>query len=308
MKVLIVGFGSIGKRHFEILNKLDEIKEIHIVTKQEPKDVISFKELNKITNLTFYDYFIISSETVKHYEQLKYICSRVDNKRILVEKPLYNKTHDEINSTNKIFTAYNLRFHPILQKLSDMLKNEEVYYVNIICGQYLPTWRPTQDYRRSYSASLKQGGGVLRDLSHELDYATWIFGDIVNIEAINTKISDLEIHSDDLFTAIAFTQKRTVLNITMDYISKTPIRRLIIHTEHKTIEADVINNSIVMHDKNAHREEISLEKIESNHSYSKMHEAILSNHYEQLCSFKHGEKIVKLIDNIKFQELADEKI
>ena len=94
----------------------------------------------------------------------------------------------------------------------------------------------------------------------------------------------------------------------MDYISKTPIRRLIIHTEHKTIEADIINNSIVMHDKKANKEEISLEKIENNYSYSKMHEAILSNRYEQLCSFKHGEKIVKLIDNIKFQELADEKI
>lgn len=308
MNILIIGYGSIGKRHFEILNKFDEIKEINIVTKQELKDIVTFTELNEITNLVFYDYFIISSETVKHYEQLKYICSKVNNKKILVEKPLYDKTHDAINSNNEIFTAYNLRFHPVMQKLSNILKDEEIYYANIICGQYLPTWRPAKNYKLSYSASLKQGGGVLRDLSHELDYTAWLFGDIVKIDAINTKISDLEITSDDLFTAIAFTKKRAVVNITMDYISKTPIRRLIIHTADKTIEADVVNNTIVMHDKNANREEVSLGKIESNHSYSKMHEAILGNNYEKLCSFTHGKKIVKLINNIEFQELTNEKI
>ena len=257
MKILIIGFGSIGKRHFEILNEFNEIKKIHIITKQTIKAVKTFQKLEDIDDLSLYDYFIISSETVKHYEQLKYICSKVDNKKILVEKPLYDKNHDDINSNNKIFTAYNLRFHPVLEELATLLKDEDIYYANIMCGQYLPTWRPEQDYRSSYSAKREGGGGVLRDLSHELDYATWLFGDIEKIKAINTKISDLEINSDDIFTAIAISNRKIIVNLTIDYISKAPIRRLMIHTKEKTIEADVIKNSISIYSKHCGRCPIS---------------------------------------------------
>jgi len=305
MKVLIVGFGSIGKRHFEILNDFEMLSEVHIVTKQVVKNLISFNKLDDIDNLSSYGYFIISSETVKHYEQLKYICSKVTNKKILVEKPLYDKIHDNINSTNKIFTAYNLRFHPVLQKLSTLLKDEKIYYANIICGQYLPTWRPEQDYRDSYSAKLEEGGGVLRDLSHELDYATWLFGDIEKIEAINTKISDLEINSDDIFTAIATTNKQVIVNVTIDYISKTPIRRLLIHTKSQTIEVDVINNSIILYPKNGNSKKIKIEMVDRNYTYATMHKNIINDKFEMLCNFNNGKKIVNMISNIKFKEMAN---
>lgn len=307
MKVLIVGFGSIGKRHFEILNDFEMLSEVHIVTKQVVQNVISFKKLDDIEDLSSYDYFIISSETVKHYEQLKYICSKVNHKKILVEKPLYDKKHKEIHTNNKIFVAYNLRFHPVLQKLWEILKGENVYFGNIICGQYLPTWRLEQDYRQSYSASLGQGGGVLRDLSHELDYATWLFGDVESIETISTKISDLEINSDDIFTAIAISSEKTILNVTMDYISKTPIRRLLIHTQSKSIEADVIKNSIMLYDKDGNQEKIELKTIDRNYTYSKMHESILNNDFEMVCSFDSGKKTTNIIDNIEFEELNYER-
>ena len=303
MNVLIIGFGSIGKRHYEILKTFTNISTIALVTKQEINETIRFQTLEEVSTLESYDYFIISSETNKHYEQLNYLCKHLENKKILVEKPLYDKSHKRIESSNTIFTAYNLRFHPVLEKLQHLLKDEKIYYANIICGQYLPTWRPTQDYRNSYSASKKQGGGVLRDLSHELDYSHWLFGTIVKVDAMNTKISELEIDSDDIFTAIALTDRNIIVNITMDYISKTPIRRLIIHTQNRTIEADFIHNSINISNKNSEKKTIQLEKIESNHTYSKMHQAILNNNHNALCSFTEGEALVKLIDNIEFQEL-----
>ena len=37
--VLIVGFGSIGKRHAHILSKIREIKKIYILTKQKIKKI-----------------------------------------------------------------------------------------------------------------------------------------------------------------------------------------------------------------------------------------------------------------------------
>ena len=39
---------------------------------------------------------------------------------------------------------------------------------------FLPDWRKNIAYSKSYSSIKKQGGGVLLDLSHELDYATYL--------------------------------------------------------------------------------------------------------------------------------------
>jgi len=303
VKVLIIGFGSIGKRHFEILTLFDDIESVDVVTKQEINNINTFKILEGVNNITTYDYFIIASETSKHYRQLKYICSKVSNKNILVEKPLYDKNHDFFEFNNTVLIAYNLRFHPVIVKLKKLIENEQIYYINVICGQYLPSWRPEQDYKKTYSADITQGGGVLRDLSHELDYITWLFGNINKIDSINTKISDLEINSDDIFTAIAVTEKKSIINLTVDYISKVPLRRLIIHTKNKTIEADVIKNSLVITDKMSNREVIEIDAEDRNYTYSKMHNSIITNNFNAVCSFDEGKRIVDLIDNIEFKEL-----
>jgi len=303
LKVLIIGYGSIGKRHFEILKGLDGVSSIDLVTKQNIPDVTQIENISDVTNIAKYDYFIISSETVKHYEQLKYICEKVNNKKILVEKPLYDHVNEDIKTNNKIITAYNLRFHPILKKLKQILKNEQIYYVNVMCGQYLPTWRPNTDYKKSYSADIEQGGGVLRDLSHELDYIDWLFGGIKTIDSISTKISDLEINSDDIFTAIATTENKTIINLTIDYISKNPIRRLIIHTSSNTIEADMINSTLVVYYKNGNKENVVVEQKDRNYTYTEMHKSIIKNDLDEICSFEEGKKIVDIIENIKYEEL-----
>ena len=299
--MLIIGYGSIGKRHYAILKDFKIVKNIDVVTKQNIDNIKTFKILDDIKDISIYDYFIISSETIKHYEQLKYICNKVSNKKILVEKPLYDKKYADIKTNNKIYTAYNLRFHPIIEKLKEILKNEKIYYANIICGQYLPTWRPKSDYRKSYSADINQGGGVLRDLSHELDYTNWLFGEIDTIQSINTKISDLEINSDDIFTAIATTKNKIIINITMDYISKTPIRQMIIHTKENTIQANIIENIITIDSKSNKRKTIKLDKIDRNWTYLKMHQAILDNNDKILCSFEDGKKIIETINKIKYE-------
>ncbi len=298
MRILIIGYGSIGKRHYAILKDFKIVKNIDVVTKQNIDNIKTFKTLDDIKDISIYDYFIISSETIKHYKQLKYICNKVSNKKILVEKPLYDKKYEDIKTNNKIYTAYNLRFHPIIEKLKEILKNEQIYYANIICGQYLPTWRPKSDYRKSYSADINQGGGVLRDLSHELDYANWLFGEIDTMQSINTKISDLEINSDDIFTAIATTKNKIIINITMDYISKTPIRQMIIHTKENTIQANIIENIITIDSKSGKRKTIKLDKIDRNWTYIKMHQEMLDNNDKILCSFEDGKNIVDIIHNI----------
>lgn len=309
MKILIIGYGSIGKRHSKILSNIKKIDKIDIVTGQNLKEYNygnCFDSLYNITNIEEYDYFIIANETYKHFDTLKYITEYVNDKKILVEKPLFCRIKKLNIFNNSIYVAYNLRFHPIIEKIKNILENEKVLFANLIAGQYLPNWRPNTDYRKSYSASSKKGGGVLRDLSHELDLINFLFSQIESIFTINKKISDLEIFSDDIFTGIGKTKNGVIVNITLDYISKIALRKIIIHTLNKTIKADIIKNKIEICDKYGNHQ-ILKKEVERNDSYLKMHLAVINDEVESLCSFKDGLKVMQLIDKVKLNKANDEK-
>jgi predicted dehydrogenase len=300
MKILIIGYGSIGKRHYEILKEFENVDTISVVSKRQHKGINTISELHFVKSLTQYDYFVIASETIKHYEQLKFLCSKVNNKTILVEKPLFSQPDIVELNNNNVYAGYNLRFHPILQLIKKWISQEEIYSTQINCGQYLPSWRPQIDYKKTYSADINMGGGVLRDLSHELDYMFWLFGDINNIEYLNTKASDLEITSDDIFTAIGRTSKNIIFNINIDYISKIPIRYIVIHTKRFSIYADLINNTLKKIDINNSITDKEFKTLERNSTYIKMHESILHG-LNSACNFNEAMKIVNFINKIEFK-------
>jgi CMP-N,N'-diacetyllegionaminic acid synthase len=146
---------------------------------------------------------------------------------------------------------------------------------NIYCGQYLPTWRPDTDYTKSYSADISKGGGVLLDLSHEIDYAQWLCGKITEVKSYQKKISDLDIKSDDMTCLIGKTDKGVYINLTIDYISKITQRRLLLHTIDKSFDLDLINNILIEANKNGIEKRYTSPTLERNHMFSAMHNSIL---------------------------------
>lgn len=99
-----------------------------------------------------------------------------------------------------LLTGYNLRYLPSLRRFRDLLNQNaigQVLSVRCEIGQYLPSWRPDVDYRLGASARRQLGGGALLELSHELDYLRWIFGDIDWVNATLSRQSCLEIDVED---------------------------------------------------------------------------------------------------------------
>ncbi len=188
-----------------------------------------------------------------------------------------------------------------------LLKEENILYAGIMAGQYLPTWRPGRDYREAYSASVDQGGGVLRDLSHELDYTLMLFGEIITITAFDEKVSSLAIDADDLFTAIGRTSKGTVINLTLDYISKHPLRRMIVHSDRLTVEADLVDSTMRFWDETGNGRTVK-EPIERNHTYRKMHEALLRQNGNRVCTLSEALTTMKLIDRTSHYNRKDHNV
>ncbi len=297
MNVLIIGYGSIGKRHCTVLNSFEFINKVYVVTNQNNVKIQnSFSKLEDINDITYFDYFVIANETGKHFKTLKYIVKHVNKKFILVEKPLFEEEYYLNIRENKIFVGYDMRYNPVIDYIRNYYIKEKILFVNIHAGHYLPNWRPTQDYTKSYSARFDEGG-VLRDLSHELDYIVHLFGKISKIEFLSKKVSSLNINSDDLFMAIGTTNKNIVFNLTLDYISKIPYRKLIIHTESSSMDCN-LNTGEINSSLDLKFPEYLNKCLDHNHTYRELHSSILTNNYKNTSTYDEGLATVKLIDKI----------
>lgn len=302
MKVLLIGYGSIGKRHEEVLSAFKSIESVDIVTKQDILKRQCFKTLEDVKDINQYDYFILSTPTNKHYEQLKYLEEQVENKLIFCEKPLFESKRNLSIKNNKVYLGYVLRFHPLLQKLKKLLKDETIISLHAKCGQYLPTWRSNIDYKDCYSAKKEEGGGVLLDLSHEIDYVYWLSDKIIDIKSYQVHISDLEINTDDLTMFIGKTTSNAMVNISINYISKIAHRFLFVETLESSFQLDFIENELVTKNKTGDIQKYSLENLERNEMFQQMHLDIL-NKQETVCSYQEGLEVMDMIANIQEQNI-----
>ncbi len=297
MKALIISMGSIGTRHAEVLTSMGI--EVSAITSQNIRSLECFNDL-KSANLDKFDYFIIASPTHLHYEHLSYIDTNVSGKIILCEKPLFDKFRD-FNPNNKIFIGYNLRFHPLILELKNMLNPSEILTIEARCGQYLPSWRK-KDYTTTYSSYKERGGGVLLDLSHEIDYLSFLSNSSLElIKSCQAKVSNLNITSDDICMILAKCNK-TLINISLNYLSKTPYRQILIETNNNTYHLDLITNTLKIVDQDGKITQIQKPNLQRNDTFKAMHIDAL-NMQNHICTFAQAMDTMRLIDQIQKENI-----
>ena len=303
---LVIGYGSIGKKHAKILKNLKEVDEVVVLTSQKKIPYKKINSLNMIKELNPF-YIVIASSTHKHYEQLRFLEKNLSKKKILVEKPLFERIYNLKIKNNKVYIGYNLRFNPLIIFIKKILKKINVVFVSVYCGYYLPFWRKNISYHKSYSSDKIKGGGVILDLSHEIDYITYIFGKIRILNFLKKKISNLKISSEDFFFLNGTSKKSKIIQISLNYISKKKIRDIKIETNKFGLYGDIVNNKLEIIYKN----KIKLIKKWRNDrnfldTYRKQHLAIIkSRNKELLCNFDEGLRIFKFLNRLS--HLKNEK-
>lgn len=297
MNVLIIGYGSIGARHARLLTALG--CDTAVVSERKVDFPVVYPDLATALAAERQEYVVIANITSRHHDTLLMLAQLGYTGAVLVEKPLFNRYRTlRQYPFRKVFVAYNFRFHPIVRQLKTLLEGETVLSVQAYVGQYLPEWRPTRDYRASYSASAEQGGGVLRDLSHELDYLTWILGGWERISALGGHLSSLDITSDDVFALMLVTPSCRVVTLQLNYLDRLTRRFVLVNTSKHTIEVDLVRETLTV-DQDSKSFTGGLD-----YSYRAMHEAILSGNTSALCSLDEGNETLRLIEAA---ELAAER-
>ena len=210
------------------------------------KDLVEHQYLCSQDIQREYDMVFITNPTSLHLDiALKF---RSHTKSFFIEKPVFNSfniDNQTITTLDSIpsYVACPLRYNPVLQYIKQNIDIEKVISVRAMSSSYLPDWRPGQDYRKTYSAHTKLGGGVDIDLIHEWDYLTWIFGMPTNCYGITGAFSNLEIDSNDTAIYIA-KNDRLSYELHLDYYGRKSLRTLDIFTQDDTIQCDLIGGTI----------------------------------------------------------------
>lgn len=291
INVLVIGYGSIGQRHARILSELGH--QVAAVSKRSIDLTPCYSELFYALSEWQPGYVVVANRTSEHLQTMESLAEHGFQGRVLIEKPLFDHSSAiPRHSFSLAAVAYNLRCHPLLTKLKSLLDDSvHIVSASIHAGSYLPEWRPNTDYRQSYSAKKDQGGGVLRDLSHELDYALWLFGPWQRLTASGGHLSSLEIDSDDAYTLLMETSRCPLVSIHMNYLDRLPRREIIVNTDRHTIQVDLINNTIKID--GVVRESATVARDDT---YRAEHQAMLLGNTEMLCTLNEAMETLATID------------
>jgi predicted dehydrogenase len=230
VKLAVIGLGSIGRRHLqnfravgvETLSAYDAVPAQRAAAARQ----FPFAEVTPTLEpaLDGAHGVVICTPPDSHLPLARMGAER--GAHLMIEKPL-TQSVDGVEEFLRgcdakglrVLTAYNWRYWPPMLLVEHMLKEGRIGPVRAARTEYayhLSIRYPGGDYRKSYMADARQGGGCLLDESHAIDYMRWLVGEIVEVSAVVDRVSSLEITSDDIADLTVRFVSGTVGNIHMD--------------------------------------------------------------------------------------------
>ena len=259
LKALVIGYGSIGKRHIENLSK---IKNMEIIVCTKRKNDIFLKQKNCKIFSSIHDclkekptFGIITNETSYHVKSAIILAKY--GIHLLIEKPLSDNLCNtekllKIVKTKKLILLIgsNLRFHPSIILMKNMILKGtlgKIISANVENGSFLPEWHPNQDYKINYSARDNLGGGVVLTCIHEIDYLYWFFGSVTDVYSVTGNFSNLDIDTDDLSAIILKFKNKIIAEAHLDYFQQPSARGCKIIGTKGTLVWDMKKNSLLFY-------------------------------------------------------------
>jgi predicted dehydrogenase len=328
MKVSIFGSGSIGLRHLTNLIKLRKELKITSIFAYDTNDKKKF--LGKIRNFQFTqdlkkaaincDVAFICVPTHLHNQTINKIL-KFTKCHFYIEKPLSSKIEGCLKTLKKIkkikkkiAVGYMLVNHPIILKTQSLLKQKaigDIIFVRAECGFYLPNWHPWEDYRKFYMAHKNQGGGVLLDTSHEINYLQRLFGNVKNIQGLVGKHSNLKITSDDLALSILKFKNNVIGHVHLDLLQFEKSRTFKIIGNNGVIEGCLATNKIkVFYNNKKKSVEKKLNYNFNNIYFTQLREfwSLINNKKSNLCTGDEAYHTMQIIEGIRNSNKSGKKI
>jgi predicted dehydrogenase len=286
--ILVIGIGSIGKRHISNLICLGYNNIVLVSRSGNVGDNLSHFPCYNNTQLAIENHQIshafVCTPTSKHLDDLTILVqNNISN--IYLEKPVSHNFEriDELISVSKNFkrfvVGFDLHFDPGLNQVRQLISGKNIgniLSVNAFVGQYLPDWRPHEDHRKGMSASIEKGGGVLLDLVHEFDYIRWFLGTPSRLGSLVQHNNYLEIETEDLADVLIAFENNSTATIHLDYHQKKLVRNCIITGTNGTIKWDLSASQVDWIDQDKLEHQFSYKNFERNDRYVSIVKAFMN--------------------------------
>ena len=302
-KILFVGYSGITLKHIKFLDK--KKYDFYLISNHfKNKNFFNLIDLKKAKNLFFKFIFICSPANNKIY----YLNELIDNsKKFFLEKPIssslenFNKFTFSPTQKKKIYVGYVFRHNNIIKKFKNTIsknkKNGKLLGVQIISRSYLPEWRKHINYLRSVSSIKKKGGGVILELSHEIDLVLYLFGNFKVIKSLLTNSNTLKTNVEERADILIRTSKLEPINILLDFNSRLIERKIIVNFSNINYVINLKNNYIEIIDKFKNNKLIKFRNADKHMFKNQIDFFLKKNFFTN--SFKESEYILKKIDEIK---------
>ena len=311
----IVGLGSIGRRHLRLISEIRPDIKIIVVRSGHGSACDEEKMAVKVTD-SIGDAIkegiqaaIISSPATLHLKQSLELAK--NGIHLLIEKPI-SHTSDRVKELLKIvnenrittMVGYVLRYDLGAIKFKNWLDNKvkgKILHARIECGSYLPDWRPDQDYRKTVSALSELGGGVLLELSHEIDYLYWFFGKPKDVQAQIRNSGTLDINVEDQVDLLMTSEQGYCISVQIDFNRRHVERKCKVLTTEGELIWDAVNKNVTW--KGVNKEQSKYEyNNERNSIYRKQLEVFfdcIENDNDPIVTVKDGINVISLIDAVR---------
>ena len=318
MNIIFFGLGSIGKRHYRNLMSISNDFNFYAYRvrknplSDEFKKIKIIDDLQKVKSFKF-DLAIISSPPSVQENIINFVVENSIN--FFVEKPIginYSNLYPllkEVKQKKLIsMVGFNLRAHPVHNEIKRIVAENQlgnVVSIRSMVGQYLPDWHPDEDYSKGYSANKHLGGGVLLDLTHELDFVYSLFGDFLDYKAFFGKLSSLSADTEDIAEIIIKFKNNVLGSVRLDYIQMFPQRSGQIIGEKASLFYDLINPKIEIYDKSGLIYIKEFDKYNRNEMYLLQMKLLVDSIKNKTFvenDFESGLKILKLVNDLKAEK------
>jgi predicted dehydrogenase len=239
MKLLVAGSGSIGRRHMRNLRSLG-VSEIAACDPDPERlapmvaelQIQPFADFDRALEIFRPHAVLVCTPPSFHLIQARQALAA--GAHVFIEKPLSHSMDgvkallNEAHASGRVLqVGYNLRFHPAICKLKQIVEENSIgriLWARAEVGQYLPDWRPWQDYRQSYTARRELGGGIILDASHELDYLLWFFGEPLEVLCMASTVSQLAVDVEDSASLLLRFASGSHADLHLDFVQRIPSR------------------------------------------------------------------------------------
>jgi predicted dehydrogenase len=257
MRGLLVGYGSIGRRHLANLHAAGVSDWVVVHTGQgtlpvEPPCPIRIRsDLSEALGESP-AFAVIANPTSMHVATaLACVEAGCD---LLLEKPVSHTLVglDELAATAAardvmVLMGFQFRFNPALLRIRDLLRSGIVgapLYARVIWAEHLPSWHPWEDWRTGYAARADLGGGVHHTICHPLDYLRMLFGDPDSLTASLTFDGPLSLPVAEAADVVLRYPGALSAQIHLDYWCRPPMHRMDLICSDGKIEWDYMAGSL----------------------------------------------------------------